>query len=99
MNTKERLKNIELFELYSSLLTKHQVNVLEDYLINDFSMLEISSNLNISKSAVSDIINRSLKQLSSYENKLKLNAKIIKIKREVCTDTKSKEKLDKIIRG
>ena len=99
MNTKERLKHIELFDLYSNLLTKHQVNILEDYLFNDFSMVEISSNYHVSKSAVSDIVNRSLKQLSSYENKLKLNSKINKIKKDICKDTKSKEKLDKIIRG
>ena len=99
MNTKDRLKYIELFDLYSNLLTKHQVNILDDYLNNDFSMVEISSNYHISKSAVSDIINRSLKQLSIYENKLKLNSKINRIKKEICVNTKNKEKLDKIIRG
>ena len=99
MNTKERLKYIELFDLYSNLLTKHQVNILEDYLFNDFSMVEISSNYHVSKSAVSDIVNRSLKQLSTYENKLKLNSKINKIKKDICKDAKTKEKLDKIIRG
>ncbi|MDO5850664.1 MAG: sigma factor-like helix-turn-helix DNA-binding protein [Methanobacteriaceae archaeon] len=99
MNTKERLKYIELFDYYSSLLTKHQIQILNDYLFEDFSMVEIASNYKVSKSAVSDIINRSLKQLNLYDSKLKLSTKISKIKKELIKDNKSIEKLDKIIRG
>ena len=99
MKTKDRLKYIDLFDLYSNLLTKHQIDILHDYLFEDFSMVEIASNHRVSKSAISDIINRSLKQLSSYENKLKLNTKISKIKKEICKNQKNIDKLDKIIRG
>lgn len=99
MNTKDRLRYIELFDYYSSLLTKHQIKILNDYLFEDFSMVEIASNYKVSKSAISDIINRSLKQLDLYDSKLKLSYKISKIKKEIIKDTKNIEKLDKIIRG
>lgn len=72
-----------LIDYYGSLLTKHQLSILEDYFKDDLSMNEIAENLNISKSAVSDLINRSIKQLLNYENKLKL--------------IKQGDKLDKVI--
>ncbi|MDO5440270.1 MAG: DNA-binding protein [Erysipelotrichaceae bacterium] len=72
-----------LLDYYGNLLTKHQLSILDDYFKNDFSMNEIAENEGISKAAVSDLINRSIKQLENYENKLKL--------------IKQAEKLDKII--
>lgn len=72
-----------LLDYYGSLLTKHQVEILDDYFKDDLSMNEIAVNRNISKSAVSDIIKRSLSQLEIYEKQLKL--------------VKQAEKLDKII--
>lgn len=72
-----------LLDYYGSLLTKHQLSVLDDYFKDDLSMNEIAENRKISKAAVSDIINRSVKQLENYEIKLKL--------------IKQSEKLDKII--
>ena len=72
-----------LIDYYGSLLTKHQLSILDDYFKDDLSMNEIAENREISKAAVSDVINRSIKQLENYENKLKL--------------IKQSEKLDKII--
>lgn len=99
MNTKDRLKYIELFDVYSNLLTKHQIRILNDYLNEDFSMAEIAQNYNISKSAVSDLIIRSFNQLKQYDSKLKLLNKFSKIKKDIIKDPKDIEKLDKIIRG
>ena len=65
-------KEILLLDYYGSLLTKHQSNVLEEYLNEDLSMNEIADNLNISKSAVADLINRSIKQLEEYDKHLNL---------------------------
>ena len=42
-------------------------------------MNEIADNLNISKSAVQDLIKRSIKQMKEYEDKLNLIKKDIKI--------------------
>lgn len=61
----------QLIDYYGNLLTKHQLNILKDYYEDDLSMNEIAENLNISKSAVSDNIKRSLNQLKSYEDILK----------------------------
>lgn len=72
-----------LLDYYGKLLTKHQLSILDDYFKNDYSMNEIAENYHISKAAVSDLINRSVKLLNFYENKLNL--------------IKQDEKLDKII--
>ena len=45
----------ELLDNYGSLLTKHQLEILEEYYIDDLSMAEIAENYNISKAAISDI--------------------------------------------
>ena len=99
MKTSDRIKYIELFDIYNSLLTKHQIVILKDYLFEDFSMAEIAQNNNVSKSNISDLIHRSLIQLESYDNKLKLNYKFKQIKKHVKSNAKLSEKLDKIIRG
>jgi len=79
----DKTKGNELLDYYGCLLTNHQLSVLKDYFQDDLSMNEISENLSISKAAVSDLINRSIKQLLLYEEKLHLIAQ--------------NEKLDKII--
>ena len=61
-----------LLDFYGVLLTDRQQNILSDYFVDDLSMAEIAENNNISKSAVSDLINRTLVQLNAYEEKLKL---------------------------
>ena len=96
----------ELLDYYSDLLTNHQVNILKDYFEDDLSMMEISENYEISKSAVQDLISRSLKQLENYEKSLHLienNTKIKLIIEEMCNsnDVSLKQygqKLNKIIR-
>lgn len=99
MKTSDRIRYIELFDIYSSLLTKHQNSILKDYLFEDFSMAEIASNNKVSKSNISDLINRSLKQLIYYDSKIKLSNKFKQIRKDLCKDDKSLAKLDKIIRG
>lgn len=61
-----------LFDFYGQLLTDHQKDILNDYYNEDLSMAEIAENNNVSKSAISDIIKRSLVQLQEYEDKLNL---------------------------
>lgn len=71
--------SIKLFDYYGNLLTDHQVDILNDYLNEDLSMNEISENYRISKSAVQDLIKRTMNQLNNYENKLKLIEKDSKL--------------------
>lgn len=68
----DREKNILLIDYYGCLLTHHQNEILDEYYNNDLSMNEIADNLGISKSAVQDLIKRSLIQLNEYEKNLKL---------------------------
>ena len=95
-----------LIDYYGALLTEHQLNILSDYFIEDLSMQEIAENLNISKSAISDLINRSILQLNDYEKKLgliKQNDKLEKLAIKLDNDSKVNKKyikeLTKIIRG
>lgn len=67
-----RNEEILLLDFYGDLLTKHQRDILGEYYNEDFSMNEIADNYNISKSAVQDLIKRSLLQLKNYEKVLKL---------------------------
>ena len=76
---RNRKEEILLFDYYGELLTDHQKNVLDEYFNEDLSMNEIADNLNISKSAVQDLIKRSIKQMKEYEDKLNLIKKDIKI--------------------
>lgn len=65
----------QLIDYYENLLTTKQREVIKDYYQGDFSLNEISQNLNISKSAVSDMINRVKNILMNYEVLLKLSSK------------------------
>ncbi|MGB3367812.1 MAG: putative DNA-binding protein [Acidaminobacteraceae bacterium] len=70
---KFRLGN--LFDFYGELLTDKQQNILELYILEDFSFGEISDNHNISRQAVYDTVKRSEKILEDYELKLGLMEK------------------------
>lgn len=72
MRHDDREYNTLLLDYYGELLTRHQVNILSEYYNEDLSMNEIADNLMISKSAVQDLIKRSLVQMNDYDNKLKL---------------------------
>ena len=68
----DREYNSMLMDYYGELLTKHQQEILDEYFNEDLSMNEIADNYEISKSAVQDLIKRSLVQLNDYEKTLKL---------------------------
>lgn len=68
----DREHSIMLLDYYGNLLTKHQQEILDEYFNEDLSMNEIADNYMISKSAVQDLIKRSIVQLESYEKALKL---------------------------
>jgi len=61
-----------LFEFYATLLTDKQMNYIELYYADDYSLAEIAEEFNISRQAVYDNINRTEKVLESYEEKLHL---------------------------
>lgn len=84
----------ELLDLYGNLLTDKQKEVLEKYYSYNLSLSEISEELNISRGAVSDLLNHAKSNLISYENALKLNEKIKNIEK-LDIDEEIKEKIIK----
>ena len=61
-----------LLDYYGDFLTRHQYDILNDYFNEDLSMSEIAENYKVSKSAIQDLIERTVKRLDGYEDKLKL---------------------------
>lgn len=99
-----------LIDYYGKLLTPKQLEVLDLYYNNDYSLAEISELLGISRQGVFDNLKRSEDILKKYENKLKLverftvQNKLIKKVHEEATLLKNNmfnkdiiDKLDEII--
>ncbi|HPU01571.1 MAG: YlxM family DNA-binding protein [Firmicutes bacterium] len=61
-----------LYDIYSSLLTVRQQEVLQLYFSDNLSMGEIAAAYGISRQAVHDLIQRALKAIEGFEEKLGL---------------------------
>ncbi len=72
---RDKFYDNDLLDYYGSLLTEHQNKVMGLYLGEDLSMGEIAEMLEVSKTAVADLIRRCYKQLDSYEKHLGLIVK------------------------
>ena len=59
-----------LFEFYAALLTDKQMNYIELYYADDYSLAEIAEEFQVSRQAVYDNIKRTEKILEEYERKL-----------------------------
>lgn len=101
-------KNIRisiLCDIYGSLLTEKQKDVLDLYYNDNLSLSEIAEEINITRQAVRDSIVKAEKKLYSFEDGLKLMDKIEKqkeiiqdlenIKKKVGSDLKTE--IDKIM--
>lgn len=62
-----------LFDIYGSLLTENMQNCIDLYYNEDYSLAEIAENLSITRQGVRDTIQRGIKQLSHFDEKLKLS--------------------------
>lgn len=71
---------IILYDIYGELLTSKQKKYFEDYYFNNFTLSEISENEQVSRNAVSKVVNLVEKKLLFYEDKLALNKKNNNIK-------------------
>ncbi len=95
-NFKENLRNRELVNIYSSLLTKTQQEILEDYFCYDLSLGEIASNRDVSRSAVEDAIKKGMKKIEGFEQELRIYEKRLKVL-EITAKMRSKsENLEEI---
>ena len=82
MNVLEKsIEIIGLYDLYQNLLTDKQKVYFESYYFDNFSITEISENLEVSRNAVHDQLKRTVSKLYDFE--LKLNIKEIDKKRHV----------------
>lgn len=59
-----------LCQIYGKLLTKKQLEILDDYYNNDLSLSEIAENNQITRQAVRDIIKKGENKLFDLEEKL-----------------------------
>lgn len=72
-----------LYDFYGELLTKHQRDVYQDVIYNDYSLSEIAQEYGISRQGVHDLVKRCDAALLEYEEKLKLVQKFLNIKDKV----------------
>ena len=76
MNIEKMVEIGLMFEQYKELLTEKQKEIVSLYYEEDYSLGEISENLNVSRQGVYDTLKRSEKILRDYEDKLKLVSKL-----------------------
>ena len=87
-----------LYDYYKNLLTEKQCLYFEDYYFDNLSLSEIAANYQVTRSAVNKQINLTVDRLNEYENKLKLYANSLKIKKLIENmPQETKEKIEELI--
>ncbi len=87
-----------LYDYYKNLLTEKQCLYFEDYYFDNLSLSEIAANYQVTRSAVNKQINLTVDKLNEYENKLKLYANSLKIKKLIENMPKeTREKIEELI--
>ena len=79
----EILKQSLLYDFYGELLTEHQKEIYEQFIVEDLSLSEIAKDAGISRQGVHDLIKRCNKILEEYEAKLHLVEKFLSVKEKV----------------
>ena len=77
------LEQALLYDFYGELLTDHQQEIYEQFVLEDLSLSEIAESAGISRQGVHDLIKRCNKLLEGYEAKLHLVEKFLSIKQKV----------------
>lgn len=77
------LEQALLYDFYGELLTDHQKEVYEQFVLEDLSLSEIAEAAGISRQGVHDLIKRCNKILEGYEVKLHLVEKFLSVKAKV----------------
>ena len=78
----EILKQTLLYDFYGELLTKHQKEIYEQAVLEDYALSEIARDAGISRQGVHDMIRRCNKSLEDYEAKLHLVEKFMPVKKK-----------------
>ena len=79
----EILEQALLYDFYGELLTSHQKEIYEQFVLEDLSLSEIAEDAGISRQGVHDLVKRCNKTLEGYEEKLHLVEKFLTIKEKV----------------
>lgn len=79
----EILEQALLYDFYGELLTEHQKEIYEQFVLEDLSLGEIAKEAGISRQGVHDLIKRCNQTLKDYEDKLQLVAKFVAVKEKV----------------
>ena len=74
------LEQALLYDFYGELLTKHQKDVYEQFILEDLSLSEIAEGAGISRQGVHDLIRRCQKALEGYEAKLHLVERFLSVR-------------------
>ena len=77
------LEQALLYDFYDELLTTHQKEVYEQFILDDLSLSEIAESAGISRQGVHDLIRRCQRALEGYENKLHLVERFLSVKEKV----------------
>lgn len=81
------LEQALLYDFYGELLTAHQKEIYEQFVLDDLSLGEIAADAGISRQGVYDIVKRCARSLEEYERKLHLVEKFLAVKEKVsCID-------------
>ena len=80
---KDIFESSMLYDFYGELLTDHQKEIYEDFVLNDLSLGEIAAERGISRQGVHDIVKRCDTLLNKYESKLHLLERFIKTKEDI----------------
>ena len=100
MDIDRRIEIAILVKYYGNLLTNKQREIINMYVDNNLSFHEVSVELNISRQAVKDALDKAVSTMENYENKLKFIARDNKIKDALNElDEKSKTKILAILEG
>lgn len=83
MKINEILEQALLYDFYGELLTSHQKEIYEQFVLEDLSLSEIAEDAGISRQGVHDLIKRCNKTLEGYEAKLHLVEKFLSIKEKI----------------
>ena len=72
-----------LFDIYGSLLTEKQYNILQLRLNEDLTISEIADELSVSRQAAFDLIKRTETNLLEYDEKLRLFDKYLLLREQI----------------
>ncbi len=77
------LEQALLYDFYGELLTPHQKDIYEKFVLEDLSLGEIAEDAGISRQGVHDLVRRCQKSLEGYEARLHLVERFLSVKEKV----------------